>query len=82
MTGDAYGNPTVVAFDRTGSSLYRSITTGFMPPGPGDLTDGVVEVKIRKSGAKSRVAPSDIVPHLRKLSDEADPTHAMRPSSD
>lgn len=46
------------------------------------LVDGVVEVKVRKNGVKSRVAPSDIIAHLRKLSGEADPTHAMRPSSD
>ncbi len=31
------------------------------------LADGVVEVKVRKTGAKSRVAPSDIVSHLRTL---------------
>lgn len=31
------------------------------------LADGVVEVKVRKSGSKSRVAPSDIVAHLRAL---------------
>jgi prolyl-tRNA synthetase len=31
------------------------------------LADGVIEVKVRSSGVKSRVAPSDIVPHLRAL---------------
>ncbi len=31
------------------------------------LADGVVEVKIRRTGEKSRVAPADIVPHLRTL---------------
>ncbi|HEX5647268.1 MAG TPA: proline--tRNA ligase [Nitrospira sp.] len=32
------------------------------------LADGVVELKVRRSGVKSRVAPSDIVAHLRRLS--------------
>lgn len=36
------------------------------------LADGVVEVKVRRSGVKSRVAPSDVVAHLRRLSGEAD----------
>jgi prolyl-tRNA synthetase len=45
------------------------------------LVDGGVEVKVRKNGVKSRVVPSDIIAHLRKLSGEADPTQAMRPSS-
>jgi len=31
------------------------------------LADGVVEVKVRKTGAKSRVAPSVIVAHLQTL---------------
>lgn len=31
------------------------------------LADGVVEIKVRKTGAKSRVAPSDLVNHLRAL---------------
>ena len=31
------------------------------------LADGVVEVKVRRTGVKSRVAPSDIVAHLRSL---------------
>ncbi|MFN3681511.1 MAG: His/Gly/Thr/Pro-type tRNA ligase C-terminal domain-containing protein, partial [Nitrospira sp.] len=34
------------------------------------LADGVIEVKIRQSGAKSRVAPADLVPHLRRLAEE------------
>ncbi|MDH5253196.1 MAG: His/Gly/Thr/Pro-type tRNA ligase C-terminal domain-containing protein, partial [Nitrospira sp.] len=32
------------------------------------LADGVVEVKVRRSGVKSRIAPSDVVHHLRILS--------------
>ncbi|MBH0199773.1 MAG: proline--tRNA ligase [Nitrospira sp.] len=36
------------------------------------LADGVVEIKVRRSGVKSRVAPSDVVAHLRRLSGEAD----------
>lgn len=36
------------------------------------LADGVVEFKVRRSGVKSRVAPSDVVAHLRRLSGEAD----------
>jgi prolyl-tRNA synthetase len=31
------------------------------------LADGVVEVKIRKGGAKTRVAPSELVAHLQTL---------------
>jgi prolyl-tRNA synthetase len=38
------------------------------------LADGVVEIKIRRSGIKSRIAPSDLVAHLKKLSAEADPS--------
>ncbi len=38
------------------------------------LADGVVEVKVRRNGAKSRVTPSDVVAHLRRLSREADLT--------
>jgi prolyl-tRNA synthetase len=34
------------------------------------LADGVIEVKIRRSGARSRVAPADLVPHLRRLAEE------------
>lgn len=34
------------------------------------LADGVVEVKIRRTGAKSRVSPSDILSHLGKLAQE------------
>lgn len=40
------------------------------------LADGVVEIKIRRTGIKSRIAPSDLVAHLRKLSTEADPSAA------
>ncbi len=36
------------------------------------LADGVVEIKVRRSGVKSRVSPSDVVAHLRRLSGEAD----------
>ena len=46
------------------------------------LADGVVEVKVRKSGAKSRVAPSDIIAHLRKLSGEFGSAPSTRPSPD
>ncbi len=38
------------------------------------LADGIVEVKIRRSGIKSRIAPDDLVAHLGKLSTEADPS--------
>jgi prolyl-tRNA synthetase len=38
------------------------------------LADGVVEVKVRRNGVKSRVAPSDVVTHLRRLSSDADLT--------
>ncbi|ALA57834.1 proline--tRNA ligase [Nitrospira moscoviensis] len=31
------------------------------------LADGVVEIKVRRTGAKSRVAPAEIVNHLRAL---------------
>jgi prolyl-tRNA synthetase len=37
------------------------------------LAEGVVEIKVRRTGMKSRIAPSDAVSHLRKLSDNADP---------
>ncbi len=40
------------------------------------LADGVMEVKIRRTGAKSRIAPDDLVAHLRKLSTEANPSAA------
>ncbi|MBH0192424.1 MAG: proline--tRNA ligase [Nitrospira sp.] len=36
------------------------------------LADGIVEIKVRRSGVKSRVAPSDVVAHLRRLSGQAD----------
>jgi len=45
------------------------------------LADGVVEVKVRRSGAKSRVAPSDLIAHLRNLSSDTDPTRATQLSS-
>jgi prolyl-tRNA synthetase len=45
------------------------------------LADGVVEVKVRRSGVKSRVAPSDIVAHLRNLRDQADSTQSPRHTS-
>ncbi|MBH0196242.1 MAG: hypothetical protein HP494_11765 [Nitrospira sp.] len=35
------------------------------------LADGVVEVKVRRSGVKSRIAPSDVVAHLRTASGDA-----------
>ncbi|MBH0186596.1 MAG: proline--tRNA ligase [Nitrospira sp.] len=34
------------------------------------LADGVVEVKVRRSGMKSRIAPSDVVAHLRTASSD------------
>ncbi|OQW29922.1 MAG: proline--tRNA ligase [Nitrospira sp. SG-bin1] len=36
------------------------------------LADGLVEVKIRRTGIKSRIALGDLVAHLRMLSTEAD----------
>jgi prolyl-tRNA synthetase len=38
------------------------------------LADGVVEIKIRRTGIKSRIAPGDLVAHLSKLSTEANPS--------
>jgi prolyl-tRNA synthetase len=38
------------------------------------LADGVVEVKIRRTGIKSRIAPSELVAHLKQLSFEAHPS--------
>ena len=35
------------------------------------LADGVVEVKLRRTGTKSRIAPSDLVSHLKHRSAEA-----------
>ncbi|MBH0196243.1 MAG: proline--tRNA ligase, partial [Nitrospira sp.] len=35
------------------------------------LADGVVEIKVRRSGVKSRVAPSDVVVYLRTASGNA-----------
>ncbi len=40
------------------------------------LADGVVEVKVRRTGIKSRIAPDHLVTHLRTLSTEADPSVA------
>ncbi|MDF0673090.1 MAG: proline--tRNA ligase [Nitrospira sp.] len=40
------------------------------------LADGVVEIKIRRTGNKSRIAPGDLVAQLRTLSIEADPSVA------
>lgn len=37
------------------------------------LADGLMEIKIRRTGIKSRIAPGDLVAHLRTLSFEADP---------
>ena len=36
------------------------------------LAEGVVEVKIRRNGVKSRIAPANILAHLRALSAEAE----------
>ncbi|MGC4095845.1 MAG: proline--tRNA ligase [Nitrospira sp.] len=40
------------------------------------LTDGIVEVKVRRTGIKSRIVPGDLVAHLKKLAAEADPSAA------
>lgn len=40
------------------------------------LADGIVEIKIRKGGNKSRIAPDDLVAHLKKLRLEYDPSVA------
>ncbi len=40
------------------------------------LADGVVEIKIRRTGIKSRIALGDLVAHLRQLSTEANPSAA------
>ncbi|MDH5740100.1 MAG: proline--tRNA ligase [Nitrospira sp.] len=40
------------------------------------LTDGVVEMKIRRGGNKSRIAPGDLVAHLRTLCSETNPSTA------
>ena len=37
------------------------------------LADGIVEMKVRRSGAKSRIAPGEIVAHMKTLSLEHDP---------
>jgi prolyl-tRNA synthetase len=39
------------------------------------LADGVIEVKVRRSGSKSRIAPLELVTHLRTIQGEADPRH-------
>jgi prolyl-tRNA synthetase len=36
------------------------------------LADGIVEIKVRRGGSKSRIAPSNLVAHLKKLSADAD----------
>ncbi|MEK7800109.1 MAG: His/Gly/Thr/Pro-type tRNA ligase C-terminal domain-containing protein [Nitrospirota bacterium] len=38
------------------------------------LADGVVEIKIRRTGIKSRIVPSELVAHLKQLSFEAHPS--------
>ena len=38
------------------------------------LADGIVELKMRRSGSKSRIAPGDLAAHLKKLSIEIDPS--------
>ncbi|HWG97009.1 MAG TPA: His/Gly/Thr/Pro-type tRNA ligase C-terminal domain-containing protein, partial [Nitrospira sp.] len=38
------------------------------------LADGVAEIKIRRTGIKSRIARGELVVHLRKLSTESDPS--------
>ncbi len=45
------------------------------------LADGVVEVKVRRSGLKSRIAPSDVVVHLRRLCDQVDLTPPLPSTS-
>lgn len=40
------------------------------------LADGIVEIKTRKGGNKSRIAPGDLVAHLRSLRLENDPSVA------
>jgi len=39
------------------------------------LADGVVEIKVRRSGVKSRIAPSDLVAHLKSMSADAESPH-------
>ena len=39
------------------------------------LADGVVEIKVRRSGVKSRIAPSDLVAHLKSMSADAGSPH-------
>ena len=45
------------------------------------LADGVVELKVRRSGVKSRIAPSDAVAHLLRLFTEANLTPPVRSAS-
>jgi prolyl-tRNA synthetase len=40
------------------------------------LADGVVEIKIRRTGIKARIATGDLVAHLSTLTTEADPSAA------
>jgi prolyl-tRNA synthetase len=43
------------------------------------LADRVVEIKARRTGVRTRVALSDLVPHLRGLFADAGPGHGTRP---
>jgi prolyl-tRNA synthetase len=45
------------------------------------LADGIVEVKVRRNGVKSRIVPADVVAHLRRLSGDADLTPPIRSTS-
>lgn len=45
------------------------------------LADGVVELKVRRSGTKSRIAPTDVVAQLRRLSGDSAPASAARSTS-
>ena len=45
------------------------------------LADGIVEVKVRRNGVKSRVMPADVVAHLRRVSADADLTPPMSVTS-
>jgi len=38
------------------------------------LADGVVEMKVRRTGVKSRIAPGDLIAHLKQLSLDAHPS--------
>jgi len=45
------------------------------------LADGIVEIKVRRNGAKSRISPSDVLRHLRLLATEAESTPASHQDS-